>query len=161
IRGFVGGQERLDALAQRAVQPARLVEILRPRRRRESDGLVEDRLDLVHARIRRHIGHRRKKCEIHPSPSRGASYTPLAMPMGSGQPLTPRDILDDLDADAQANSAFFPDLDHGYNYQVDARLSAFGDGERWVIAIEQLAVNPRAWGVGGIHTTVYYHGNSI
>src|SRR2546430_17614460 len=74
---------------------------------------------------------------------------------------TARDILDELDYDAgDRRAAFFPDFDHGYNYHVDQRLTAYGDRSRWVIVIEQLAVNPRSWKTG-IHTTVYYHGTGI
>jgi len=49
-----------------------------------------------------------------------------AVQSGAADALSPRDILDDLDADAQQDPAFFPDFDHGYYYHVDARLSAFG-----------------------------------
>ena len=76
--------------------------------------------------------------------------------------LLASDVLADLDDDAQGRAAaFFPDFDHGYNYHVDARLSAYGDGSRWVIVIEQLAVNPRSGQVAGVSTNLYYHGNAI
>jgi hypothetical protein len=76
--------------------------------------------------------------------------------------LLASDVLADLDDDAQGRAAaFFPDFDHGYNYHVDARLSAYGDGSRWVIVIEQLAVNPRSGHVAGVSTNLYYHGNAI
>jgi hypothetical protein len=72
-----------------------------------------------------------------------------------------RDVLDDLDHDASPRrAAFFPNFDHGYNFHVDQRLSAYADDARWVLVIEQLAVNPRSW-KAGIHTTVYYHGTGI
>lgn len=74
--------------------------------------------------------------------------------------LTARDILSDLDHDARSEPAFFPDFGHGYVYHVDARLTAYGDGTRWAIVIEQLGVNPRVMG-GGMHTTLYYHGNCV
>lgn len=78
-----------------------------------------------------------------------------------GAALAAGDILDELDYDAQKHAAFFPDFDHGYHYHVDARLSAYGDGKRWAVVIEQLAVNPRAGGLGGVRTEVYYHGPSV
>src|SRR5688500_5718124 len=80
---------------------------------------------------------------------------------GVGTPLRASDVLSDLDEDARERPAFFPDFDHGYNYHVDARLSAYSDGARWVIVIEQLAVNPRGGGVGGVITNLYYHGNAV
>ena len=73
--------------------------------------------------------------------------------------LSPRDVLDALDDDAREEPAFFPDFGHGYNYHVDQRLTAYGDRARWVIVIEQLAVNPRAGGLPD--TTLYYHGNAV
>ena len=75
--------------------------------------------------------------------------------------LTARDVLDELDDDARREPAFFPDFDHGYNYHVDQRLSAYGDGARWVVVIEQLSVNPRSGAFAGINTTLYYHGNAV
>ncbi|HEY2587899.1 MAG TPA: hypothetical protein VGI81_19300 [Tepidisphaeraceae bacterium] len=78
-----------------------------------------------------------------------------------GPSLTAQDVLDELDEDARAKAAFFPDFEHGYYYHVDARLTAYSDGSRWVITIEQLAVNPRAGAFGGTATNVYYHGNAI
>jgi hypothetical protein len=75
--------------------------------------------------------------------------------------LTAAEILADLDDDASSHAAFFPDFDHGYHYHVDARLTAYGDGRRWVVVIEQVSVNPRAGGgIGGVHTILYYHGNA-
>jgi hypothetical protein len=74
--------------------------------------------------------------------------------------FTARDVLDQLDADARQKAAFFPDLDHGYNYHVDGRLTAYGDPGRWVIVIEQLSVNPRAGcGVGGTAVHLHFHGD--
>jgi len=75
--------------------------------------------------------------------------------------LTARDVLDELDDDARGPGARFLDFDHGYNYHVDQRLSAYGDGARWVVVIEQLCVNPRHGSLGGIMTLVYYHGNAV
>src|SRR5262245_57314830 len=75
--------------------------------------------------------------------------------------FTARDVLDDLDDDARQRGAFFPDLDSGYDYHVDQRLTAYADRTQWVIVIEQLSVNPRSWGVGGVHTNLYYHGTGI
>lgn len=75
--------------------------------------------------------------------------------------ISARDVLDELDDDAANHAAFFPDFDHGYYYHVDARLTAYGSDSRWVIAIEQLAVNPRSGVFGGIATTIYYHGNAV
>jgi hypothetical protein len=75
--------------------------------------------------------------------------------------FTSRDVLDQLDEDATGRrAAFFPDFDHGYYYHVDQRLTAYADRSRWVIVIEQLAVNPRAWKTG-ISTTLYYHGSGV
>jgi hypothetical protein len=79
--------------------------------------------------------------------------------MGIG--LSARDVLEQLDDDARLHSPFFPDFDSGCNYHVDGRLSVYADATHWVIAIEQLAVNPRAWGVGGVHTQIYHHGNAV
>ena len=78
-----------------------------------------------------------------------------------GSKLSADDVLSQLDDDAREQAAFFPDFDHGYHYHVDARLSAYGDGTRWVVVIEQLSVNPRSGGVAGVHTTLYYHGNVV
>jgi hypothetical protein len=76
--------------------------------------------------------------------------------------FTARDVLDELDdAASPRRAAFFPDLDHPYNYHVDQRLTAYASADRWAIVIEQLAVNPRSWGVGGIHTNLYYHGTGV
>lgn len=78
-----------------------------------------------------------------------------------GAKLTARDVLEQLDEDARMRRAFFPDFDHGGTYHVDQRLSAYGgDGEQWVVVIEQLGVNPREWR-GGMRTNLYYHGNAI
>lgn len=72
-----------------------------------------------------------------------------------------RDVLDELDADAEPRrAAFFPDFDHGYNYHVDQRLTGYADESQWVIVIEQLSVNPRSCGMG-VHTTLNYHGTGI
>ena len=78
-----------------------------------------------------------------------------------GDALTARDVLDELDDHARTEPAFFPDFDHGYNYHVDARLSAYSDRVRWAITIEQLSVNPRSHGLGGIHTHIYYLGPAV
>jgi hypothetical protein len=78
-----------------------------------------------------------------------------------GSKLLAEDVLSQLDDDAREQPAFFPDFDHGYHYHVDGRLTAYGDGARWVVVIEQLAVNPRGGGVAGVHTTLYYHGNAV
>ena len=74
---------------------------------------------------------------------------------------TARDVLEQLDDDARQQTGFFPDFDQGYNFHVDARLSAYADAIRWLIIIEQLCVNPRSGEFGGISTTLYYHGNCI
>jgi hypothetical protein len=74
--------------------------------------------------------------------------------------LTRDGILRRLDPklDESVEYVFFPDFDHGYHYHVDQRLSAYGDGLRWVIVIEQVSVNPRGQ---GIETTLYFHGNAV
>jgi hypothetical protein len=78
------------------------------------------------------------------------------------QQLTAREILEELDHDARTEPAFFPDFDEGGSYHIDARLTAYGDGARWALVIEQLAVNPRdAGNIGGVATTLFYHGNCI
>ena len=69
-------------------------------------------------------------------------------------------MLDELDAAAEREATFFPDLGHPYNYHVDARLAAYADASRWAIVIERFAVNPRAW-MAGMHTTLYYHGTGV
>ena len=77
-------------------------------------------------------------------------------------PLTAADVLAELDrAAAGDHGAFFPDFDHGYVYHADARLTAYGDGSRWAVVVEQLGVNPRSWGEGGVHTRLYFHGNAV
>jgi hypothetical protein len=72
-----------------------------------------------------------------------------------------RDVLDELDDDARLKHAFFPDFGHGYNYHVDARLTAYGDESRWAIVIEQLHVNPRWGSFAGTGTLLCFHGNCI
>jgi hypothetical protein len=72
-----------------------------------------------------------------------------------------RDVLEELDDDARLRAAFFPDFGHGYNYHVDARLSAYADTTRWAIVIEQLHVNPRWGSFGGVGISLNFHGNCI
>ena len=77
--------------------------------------------------------------------------------------FTARDVLEQLDDDARRAAAFFPDFDHGYLHHVGGRLTAYGDADRWVIVIEQLVVNPRAWPaeVGGTMLNLHDHGNAV
>jgi len=79
------------------------------------------------------------------------------MPVG----FTARDILEQLDEDASRRAAFFPDFDHGYNYHVDARLSAYADASRWAVVIEQLSVNPRWGSFAGTGTSLCFHGSGV
>jgi len=75
--------------------------------------------------------------------------------------FTARDVLEELDYDAQEKAAFFPDFEHGYHYHVDGRLTVYGDRRRWAVVIEQLSVNPRSGHFAGTMTDLYFHGNCI
>jgi hypothetical protein len=76
------------------------------------------------------------------------------------QTLTQDEILRclDLKEDNGFDYVFFPDFDNAYSYHVDQRLTAYGNRTRWVLVIEQVAVNPRG---RGIETTLYFHGNAV
>lgn len=50
------------------------------------------------------------------------------------------EILDQLDTAAE--EFMFPDLGHGYNYAVDARLHAYRDAQRWALIVETLGFSP-------------------
>ena len=77
-------------------------------------------------------------------------------------PLTAADVLAELDRAAAGDyGAFFPDFDHGYVYHADARLTAYGDGSRWVVVVEQFGVNPRSWPEGGVMTSLRFYGNAV
>ena len=49
-------------------------------------------------------------------------------------------------------------LDNGYVYPVDIRLSAFGDGTRWVIVFDWMGVQNRA---GEFNGALYAYGNCL
>lgn len=69
---------------------------------------------------------------------------------------TPGDVLAQLDA---AHADFrFPDLGHGYYYAIDARLRAFGDGERWALLVEAVGYSPRA---ANVIDVLHYFGNCL
>jgi hypothetical protein len=94
-----------------------------------------------------------------------ASPLSLSAEPGAARPprrpaLTAAEILQRLDHTCAegVGYAFFPDFGHGYHHHVDQRLTAYGDGSRWVFVIEQVAVNPRG---SGIETTLYFHGNAV
>src|SRR2546423_3927218 len=78
--------------------------------------------------------------------------------MGSAD-LKTRDILDELDAAARRHE--FVDLDHGYMYTADARLTVYGDGQRWAIVIEHLGCNPRRGALDGFCNDVHFYGNCL
>jgi hypothetical protein len=72
--------------------------------------------------------------------------------------FTREDILKDLDN----NIYHFPNLDNGYVYLADVRLSAYRDSARWALVIEVLGATNRDWcDHGGIHNWLYYFGNCI
>jgi hypothetical protein len=60
--------------------------------------------------------------------------------------------------DQAAADFMFPDLNHGYYYAVDARMSAFGDGFRWALAIETVGYTP---GGGNLIDVVHSFGNCL
>jgi hypothetical protein len=66
------------------------------------------------------------------------------------------EILAQLDACAEEFA--FPDLNHGYNYAVDARLHLFRDPERWALVAETVGYNPRA---GNLVDVVHVYGNCL
>jgi hypothetical protein len=63
--------------------------------------------------------------------------------------------------DECARRYVFPMLDNGYVYPADVRLTAYGDGHRWALAIEVLGANPRAGGHGCIQNVIYLFGNCL
>ncbi|MGC4859541.1 DUF7003 family protein [Micromonospora sp. DT41] len=66
------------------------------------------------------------------------------------------EILDQLDTAAE--EFMFPDLGHGYNYAVDARLHAYRDAQRWALIVETLGYSPRA---GNLIDIVHVFGNCL
>jgi hypothetical protein len=71
----------------------------------------------------------------------------------------PAGILHKLDVCAQASA--FPNLDHGYIYLADTRLSAYGNRKCWAVIIEILGYNPRATGCEGFADALYCFGNCL
>lgn len=68
-------------------------------------------------------------------------------------------ILEQMDDCARRYE--FPMLDNGYVYPADVRLTAYGDGGRWALAIEVLGANARAFDHGCIQNAIYLFGNCL
>jgi hypothetical protein len=66
------------------------------------------------------------------------------------------DVLAQLDAAAEDN--VFPDLGHGYNYAVDARLHGYRDDARWALIVETLGYSPRS---GNLVDILHVFGNCL
>jgi hypothetical protein len=66
------------------------------------------------------------------------------------------EILGQLD-DA-AKEFTFADLNHPYNYTIDARLHAFRDSSRWALLIETVGYNPRA---GNVVDILHFFGDCL
>jgi hypothetical protein len=73
--------------------------------------------------------------------------------------ISAAEILAQLDACARRYE--FPMLDNGYVYPADVRLTAYGNGLRWALAIEVLGANPRGFGHGCIQNAIYLYGNCL
>lgn len=69
------------------------------------------------------------------------------------------DVLNQLDA--SAHTGHFPNLDNGYIYPADTRLSAYGDKIRWAIVIEVLGMDVRSGDHDSIENRVYCFGNCL
>lgn len=69
---------------------------------------------------------------------------------------TVNSILAQLDTAAEHFQ--FPDLGHGYNFAIDARLHAYADRERWALVVETVGYNPRA---GDVIDILYNYGNCL
>lgn len=70
--------------------------------------------------------------------------------------IDPREVLAQFDA-ARTDFAF-PDLDHGYYYAIDCRMSAFSDAERWALIVETVGYNPRGFDV---YDVLHHFGNCL
>ncbi|MFJ9692466.1 DUF7003 family protein [Kitasatospora sp. NPDC101183] len=57
-----------------------------------------------------------------------------------------------------ADQACFPDLDNGYFYPVEVRMSLFADAERWAVVAELLGYGPRS---GNLVDVVHRFGNCL
>ncbi|WP_331770778.1 hypothetical protein OG948_44835 (plasmid) [Embleya sp. NBC_00888] len=60
--------------------------------------------------------------------------------------------------DLCADEAEFPDLDNGYYYPVDVRISLFGDTTRWAMVAELLGYDPRG---GNLTDVMHRFGNCL
>ena len=69
-----------------------------------------------------------------------------------------KDILDQLDANADNPYYFLPDLEHGYFYTAGNRITLFGDASRWAIAFEKTGYHNRSLEV---QIELNYFGNCL
>lgn len=60
--------------------------------------------------------------------------------------------------DRSAEEFTFPDLGHGYQYAIDARLHAYADVDRWALIVETVGYNPRA---GDVLDVLHTFGNCL
>lgn len=73
--------------------------------------------------------------------------------------LSEESILNILDNSDDGTYGHFVELGHGYYYLIDTRLNVFrNQADKWAIAIEKLAYNPRA---GNIILEINYYGNCL
>jgi len=75
--------------------------------------------------------------------------------------FTKKDILDQMDREAEDYNFPLYLGDEDYVFHMDGRIHAFCDEKRWAVLIEHLCYNPRGGEIDGVNIRIFAYGNCL